>query len=261
MAFVSVIIPCYNAHQYLHEAIASVQNQTYRNIEIVVVDDGSTDLETITVLQKLPEEIIVIHKNNGGLASARNAGIARCSGEIIVTLDSDDKFEKTFVEKAVTILKKHSQIGVVSSYVQEFGASSKTWRAGATDDFSFLTENRIVACCAFRKSCWEQVNGYDEHMRSGMEDWDFWIRVTQCGWNVHVIQEKLFFYRKSASSMLVSKTRPKMAAILDYMMAKHKDWFLKSLKKGILEKQLLNKKNLTVRRIAGLLVEKLMGKF
>lgn len=261
MPVVSVVIPCFNSHQYLLEAIASVAQQTYTDHEIIVVNDGSTDVATVAALQQLPSGVTVLHKRNGGLASARNFGIARATGNVIVTLDSDDRFQKSFFKKAVAVLQQNPETGVVSSYVKEFGVSKKTWRSSATDDFSFLTENRIVACCVFRRKCWEEVGGYDEKMRSGMEDWDFWIRVTQQGWKVHVIPQRLFFYRKSSASMLVNETRPKMAAILDYMIAKHQVWFLSSLKKGILEKKLLNKENLTLRRLAGLLVEKLLGKF
>jgi glycosyltransferase involved in cell wall biosynthesis len=261
MPHVSVIIPCFNAHHFLKEAIESIQQQTYKDMEVLVVNDGSTDTDTLAALGQLPNEIIILHKQNGGLASARNFGIAHSQGNVIVTLDSDDKFHKTFVAKAVRVFKNDPAIGVVSSYVQEFGSSHNTWRAGATDDFSFFTENRIVACCAFRKECWTMAGGYDEVMRSGAEDWEFWIRVTQLGWKVHVIPEKLFFYRKTQNSMLAEETRPKMAQILNYMISKHHDWFIASLKKGILEKQLINKKNLTFRRIIGLFIEKLTGKF
>lgn len=261
MPFVSVIIPCYNSHQYLNEAIVSVQQQTYNDVEIIVVNDGSTKKETITVLEGLPAQVTLLNKPNGGLASARNFGIAHSTGAIIVTLDSDDKFEKTFIKSALAVMQSNSAVGIVSSYVQEFGTSSNLWRTTAVDDASFLTENRVVACCAFRKQCWEEVGGYDEAMRSGCEDWEFWIRVTQKGWKVHVIPKPLFFYRKHASSMLTTETTPKMNVILDYMISKHHDWFISSMKKAIIDKTLLNKKNLTLRRIIGLLVEKIKGKF
>ncbi|HUQ97213.1 MAG TPA: glycosyltransferase family A protein, partial [Chitinophagaceae bacterium] len=146
MAFVSVIIPCYNAHQHLQAALDSIYRQTFTDIEIIVVNDGSTDPKTTTMLASLGNRVNVLDKPNGGLASARNVGISHSTGEIIVTLDSDDLFEKSFIEKAVHLFKANPTTGVVSSYVQEFGTSKKTWRAGATDDFSFLTENRIVAC-------------------------------------------------------------------------------------------------------------------
>jgi glycosyltransferase involved in cell wall biosynthesis len=261
MALVSVVIPCYNSHQYLNEAIESINKQTFRDIEIIVVDDGSNNPETVNALNNLDSSVNIIRKENGGLASARNYGIRASVGEIIVALDSDDKFDTSFIEKAVHILNQKPEIGIVSSYVKEFGTSSKVWRPTAYDDFSFFTENRLVACCAFRKKCWEAVNGFDEKMRSGYEDWEFWIRVTQKGWKVHIIPEKLFFYRKSNSSMLASETKPKINEILNYMIAKNQEWYIASLKKGIAEKKLINKQNLTVRRIIGLLFEKITGKF
>jgi len=261
MPLVSVIIPCYNSHQYLKEAIESIQGQTFRDIEIIVVDDGSDNPDTYHALNNLDQSIKVIHKPNGGLASARNFGIKNSTGTIIVTLDSDDKFHNSFIEQAADILHNRPEIGVVSSYVQEFGSSAKVWRPTAYDDFSFFTENRLVACCAFRKSCWEEAGGFDENMRWGYEDWEFWIRVTRKGWKVHIIPDKLFFYRKSNTSMLAAETRPKVNEILDYMINKNQHWYLTTLKKGIAEKKLINKENLTLRRIVGLFFEKLTGKF
>lgn len=261
MPLVSVVIPCFNTHQFLKEAISSMQDQTFKEVEIIIVNDGSTNQETLEAFQELPSHIIMLHKSNGGLASARNYGISNSKGDIIITLDSDDKFAPTFVEEAIQLLNRKKEVGIVSSYIQEFGESNKVWRSSAYDDFSFLTENRIVSCCAFRKQCWIDVGGYDENMRTGYEDWEFWIRVTQKGWKVHIIPKKLFFYRKSASSMLASETEPKIEEILSYMMNKHQSWFLESFKKGIREKKLINKQNLTVRRIFGLLIEKIMGKF
>jgi glycosyltransferase involved in cell wall biosynthesis len=257
----SVIIPCFNDARYLPEALASVQSQTHQKLEIIVVNDGSTDKDTLALLQQLPPYIQVIHQENSGLAAARNKGIDHSNGEVIVTLDSDDRFEKTFIAKAVGVLQQQTATGVVSSWVQEFGASTKIWRAGAVDDESFLIENRIVACCAFRRQCWIDAGGYDEAMRHGLEDWDFWIRVTQKGWKVHVLKEPLFFYRKKAQSMLVSDTKPRMMELLAYMFEKHRAWYDARLQKAIAEGTLLNKKTLTLRRIAGLFLEKLTGKW
>jgi len=260
MQTVSVIIPCYNAHAFLAEAIQSVKAQTFSDYEIIVVNDGSSNEETIAFLNTLPPDVTVVHKGNGGLSSARNFGIEKSTGEIIITLDSDDKFEKTFFKKAVDALSSNRELGVVSSYVQEFGTGKKIWRTSAVDDFSFFTENRIVACCAFRKKCWSDAGGYDEAMRLGLEDWEFWIRVTKLGWKVLVLPEVLFYYRKQGVSMMVTETRPKMETIVDYVVQKHQDWFLKTLKKGIVEKSIINKKNLSARRSFGLFIEKLKNK-
>jgi len=261
MPLISVVISCYNDHEHLDEAIASVRAQKVSDCEIIVVNDGSSKPETLQALDQLPADVQVIHSPNKGLSGARNTGIAAASGTFIVTLDSDYRFAPAFFRKALGVFEVQPAVGVVTSYVQSFGASKKVWRSTASDDLSLLTENRIVACCAFRRLCWEQTGGYDENMRHGLEDWEFWIRVTRLGWKIHVIPEKLFFYRKKANSMLKDETLPRQSAILDYMMQKHGEWFLATLKKGILEKQLLVKKNLIPRRIAGLLLEKLRGRF
>lgn len=261
MPAVSVIIPCYNSHEYLGEALESVYNQTYNDYEIIIINDGSTNQQTLSFLDQLPSTIKVLHKKNGGPASARNFGIQHCKGEFIIALDSDDKFHKKFFETSIKILKENKEIGVVSSYVKHFGLNGKVWRPKAYDDFSFFLENKIVACCAYRKQCWTDIDGFDESLVLGLEDWDFWIRVTQKGWKVHVIKKILFYYRKKESSMMVDNTTPNMNTILDYLIQKHHEWYLMNLKKGILEKSILNKQTLTARRTFGLFIEKLTGKF
>ena len=261
MPEVSVIIPCYNSHEYLGEALKSIFNQTFKDLEIIVIDDGSSKEETITYLKSLPSNIKVLYKKNGGPASARNLGIQESKGEFIVALDSDDKFHRKFIETSINILKQHKEVGIVSCYAKHFGLSNKVWRTKAHDDFSFFLENKIVACSAYRKQCWLEVNGFDESFVLGLEDWDFWIRVTQKGWKVHVINKAMFHYRKKESSMMVDHTSPNMHIILDALINKHHDWMLKNLKKGILEKSLINKRTLTLRRTFGLFIEKLTGKF
>lgn len=261
MTYVSVIIPCYNSHQFLGEAIASVKKQTFTNLEIIVVNDGSTDKQTLAALSSLDASIKVLHKENGGPASARNYGIKHSVGDVIIPLDSDDLFAPDFINQAVHLLTRNPKIGVVSSYVREIGNGNKIWRTTAVDDFSFLLENRLVACAAYKKQCWTDANGYDEKMHLGNEDWDFWIAVTKAGWKVHIIPKPLFYYRKKKSSMMVDKTIPNKSIILDYMIDKHHDWFIANLKKGILEQRLINKNNLTLRRRAGLLLEKVKEQF
>jgi len=261
MPLVSVIIPVYNSHEHLQEAIDSVLNQTFRDLEIIIIDDGSDNPATLDFLKTLAPPLRVLYKENGGPATARNLGIRESTGDFIVALDSDDKFERTFIEKSLKILEAQPAVGVVSCYVKEFGKTSKVWKTRAYDDFSFLVENRIVACCTYRRQCWTDVNGFDESMSLGLEDWDFWIRVTQKGWKVFVIPEPLFFYRKKDASLMVDKTHPNMSQILDYMLQKHQQWFLQGLKKGIMEKTLLNKTTLTLKRILGLAKEKINSKF
>ena len=109
MKKVSIIIPCYNQENYIKDAILSCFEQTYQNIEIVIVNDGSSDnsAEVINSLIKNRENVIFINnKENFGVVHSRNIAIEKASGEYILPLDGDDKIEPAYVEKAVKILNE-----------------------------------------------------------------------------------------------------------------------------------------------------------
>lgn len=202
---VSVIIPCYNQGIYVEETIISVLNQTYSNIEIVLIDDGSNDLKTIEILKhisgKYKEKIKIKRTENQGLAMARNNGIQISTGEYILPLDSDDKIHETYIEKAVEILKDN-EIGVVYSIAEFFGEKTGIW---PLEDFSYdnmLRENVVFCSAVFRKSDYEKTKGYDPKMKYGLEDWDFWLSLIERGIKFKRIDEVLFFYRFKSKSML-----------------------------------------------------------
>lgn len=205
---VSVIIPYYNHREFVLEAIDSILAQTYRNFEILVVDDGSDDPVSMEVLASIDiPEVTVYHKSNGHLSSARNHGIRLSRGEMILTLDADDRFDPTFLEKAVPILKADDRLGVVTCHVIRFGSDrgldGQIWRPKGGGLTNFLVENNCCGNSLFRHRCWVDAGGYDEKLR-GFEDWDFWLSVTEKGWQIHAIQEALFHYRDLPGSLLRS---------------------------------------------------------
>jgi glycosyltransferase involved in cell wall biosynthesis len=216
---VSVIIPCYKQAHFLKDAIASVTAQTYKDIEIIVVNDGSPD-NTTEVANKLGARCI--EKQNGGLSSARNAGIKAASGEIILPLDADDKIHPEFIEKTLKHIKKYD---IISTYLETFGKEKRVW--GSNHEYPNLMQmrgrNHINCCSLFRKSMWEKVGGYDEGMRIGFEDWEFWLRCLENGFNIKVLPEILFYYRKHEVSML-RDAWSKRGQILEYMKAKQKKY-------------------------------------
>lgn len=200
---VSVIIPCYNQGEYIEETINSVLNQTYDNIEIIIIDDGSNDLNTIKILSNIENkyQIKVERTKNQGLAMARNNGIRISKGEYILPLDSDDKIHETYIEKAVEILKDN-KIGAVYSIAEFFGEKQGIW---ALKDFSYdkmLDENVVFCSAIFRKSDYDKTNGYNLNMKDGLEDWDFWLSLIEIGVKFKRIDEILFFYRFKEKSML-----------------------------------------------------------
>ena len=235
---VSVVIPVYNDGVYLAESLNSALSQTYANLEVIIVNDGSTDSFTLSVLENIKfPNVRVIHKENGHLSSARNAGIANANGEYILTLDADDRFDKRFVQLALPCMKEDN-VGVVTCFVKSFGDKSYKWKPRGGGVNSFILRNECCGNSLFRKSIWKQVGGYDENMKLGYEDWEFWIRVTKTGWNVKVIDQYLFNYRISSKTMMLSSSEPNRKEIVKYIAKKHgelyTDYFIDSISKWTL---------------------------
>lgn len=237
---ISVVIPCYNDGAYLPETVTRLRQQTFTDYEIIIVNDGSTDEQTLQVLHDLSQQnITVLHKQNGRMSSARNHGVKYAKGEYIAALDADDYFHPTFFEKAIQVLQKEPNTAVVTSYIQLFGEFRKLSRPRGGDENNFLFSNQCPACAMVRKSCWDAVGGYDEAMVNGYEDWEFYIRITQRGWTVHVIPEKLFFYRQTKKSTHKNYTLTNRPQLVSYIVDKHSEWYLRKLKELITNEQVI----------------------
>jgi glycosyltransferase involved in cell wall biosynthesis len=169
---ISVIIPCFNDGKYLPETISKLKLQTLPADEIIIVNDGSTDAETIEVLAQLEKDplIQVLHKANGRMSAARNYGVAHAKGDIIVALDSDDFFDPSFFEKGMKVLQDEPNTGVVTSYIQYFGNRTGKAKPRGGNAFNFLFSNQCPACAMVRREAWDQIGGYDESMKLGYED-------------------------------------------------------------------------------------------
>ena len=218
---VSIIIPCYNQAHFLHESIQSALAQTHPDIEIIVVNDGSPDDTSRVVLQMIESvkndiTIILIEKPNGGLSSARNAGIAAATGTHILPLDADDKIHPDFITRTIGL------DDIVSTGLHTFGRESRAWITDVDhpEYQHFIQRNHINCCSLFRKEIWTTIGGYDEDMRVGFEDWDFWTRATRAGYTVTVVREILFYYRKHSVSMFADAQRMR-SEIIEYMHRKY----------------------------------------
>ncbi|MFB0845126.1 glycosyltransferase [Paenibacillus oleatilyticus] len=223
---VGIVIPCYNYGVYIEEAVDSVLKSTYKTIEIIIVDDGSTDLYTIEVLSKMEAKPLtkVVRRVNGGLSAARNTGIRYTQAQYILTLDADDKIESTFIEKAVWILEHKNDVAYVYSLVQLFGEENKIWRTFRAPLSYLKFRNVVPATIVMRKECWEAVGGYDESMRDGYEDWEFILRLAKSRFFGFHINETLFYYRKHKGSMLEG-SKKKDAKLKKLIISKHPDMY------------------------------------
>ena len=186
---ISVIIPCYNSGLYLLDAVDSVREQSYANYEIIVVDDGSTNKETIRILNDIDKNsfgIKVSHQKNAGLSNARNHGVEIASGEYIVCLNCDDMLAREYLEKITqTFLSdRNDKLGFVTTWVRDFGIRSEMRETSDYNPVKLLVENVIHAGTAFKKEAWARVGGYKDGMSDGYDVWEFWISLTEAGYEI-----------------------------------------------------------------------------
>ncbi len=263
-ALISVVIPCFNDGQYLPETISKLKQQTIQPFEIIIVNDGSTDTNTITILDELAKDelIQILHKENGRMSAARNFGVKHAKGNLIAALDADDYFDNRFFEKSIAVMQAEPSTAVVTSYIKLFGEQTGTSKPRGGNAFNFLFSNQCPACAMVRKAVWDQVGGYDETMKLGYEDWEFYIRITNLGFEVNVIPEYLLHYRQTQKSTLKNFTHPNRAAIIEYIVEKHKDWYAACLVKLIDQKQVVyTESRIAYPTIWKMLKNRLLGKY
>lgn len=227
--FVSIVVPCYNYAQYIDEALQSVFKQTYTNWECIIVNDGSNDNTEEIVNRWVAKDsrFVYLYKENGGVSSARNFGIEKAKGEFIVTLDADDKYASSFIEKALSIVLENEEVGIVSCWGAFFVKDNElsVFQTKGESFFDFLFRNATIGTSFFRKECWQKVGGYDENPKNGYEDWEFYLRVTSLGWKVEVIEEVLFYYRQHKVSRRIEMNKREIEN-KKYIYNKNKELYL-----------------------------------
>lgn len=193
---ISIVIACYNDINIV-DAVISAANQKYPDKEIIVVNDGSNQ-ETVAAIESVKAHIdIFLDQSNQGQSIARNNGIKKASGELILNLDSDDSFEPDFCTKAVDQFELDPYIKIVTCYARRF-TGKKTIdifkpQGGEINDFLF--SNAALGSSMFRKSDWEYCGGYEEVLPIlGFEDWDLYLNILKNGGQAFVIPEVLFNY-------------------------------------------------------------------
>ncbi len=199
---VTVVIPCYNYGRFVARAIETVLKQSYRNFELIVVDDGSTDnsWEEIQNAIKGDDKARAIRQENKGVALARNYGIGLGSGEFIACLDADDGMTKNFLDVLVPALERAPRdVGIVYSslaMMNEDGTGRKS-RWPPQYDFGYLLKQRgncVPSLCLFRREAWERAGGYKRRFKP-IEDGDLWMQMGVVGYEgKKATDEVLFLY-------------------------------------------------------------------
>lgn len=197
---VSVVITCYNYGRYLRDSVSSVVNQTFEDIEIIIVNDGSTD-DTVDIANELIQAFgdanieLISQVNSGQPAISRNVGIDVSQGRYILCLDADDKIAPTMLEECLDILENNNEISIAYTDRADFDGDNQIVCAGEYNLGRLKYENHISYCALYRREVWENVGGYRVNVK-GVEDWDFWIACGSRGYYGMRLPMPLFFYRR-----------------------------------------------------------------
>lgn len=259
---ISIIIPCFNHGKYLPETLESVKESDKQNIcEILIINDGSTDENTLTVLNSISDQHIrVIHQENLGLAGARNRGIQESSCSYLLMLDSDNKITADFLDTFLELHKEGKEFDMLHGNALFFDEKQGLFKSGPLDIFKIFMSNYIDACSIIKKESLIELGKYDDQMPyMGWEDWDLWIRMALNNKKT-LYFDKIFFHYRYLSNSMIRVIGHKEEETKQYLIKKYHNHLLDT---EHLEKILTNlvEKNINkigIKRIAQLLYQKLI---
>ena len=224
---VSVIVPLYNAAPYVREALESIVASSYRPIEVVVMDDGSTD-DSMRVAQAFAEthpEVRVLHQANAGVSAARNRAIDAAQGVYILPVDADDKISPDYIAHAVEAMQ--DDVRAVGCRALFFGAKEGEWKLPPYSPELLARKNMIPITTLFRKADWQRAGGFHEE-EIYREDWSFWLSIMELGGRYVRLDEIGLYYRVLPGSRR-SKAKQQKKVIVDAMNRLHPDFMEKYL--------------------------------
>jgi glycosyltransferase involved in cell wall biosynthesis/SAM-dependent methyltransferase len=201
---VTIVTPFFNMAEFIGETADSVSRQTFRDFEWLIIDDGSTDplaVESLDKLSRRDNRVRILRQANAGPGAARNHGFREARSDYVAQLDADDLLAPTFLEKCIWFLETYPHYAWAHTASIGFGDQSYLWLREFKRD-ELLKENFLVPTSVVRRSAHLTVGGYDESIRYGHEDWDYWLRMVEHGFTSKVIPEYLCWYRRRANSRI-----------------------------------------------------------
>ena len=226
---VSVIVPIYNAASYLQETLDSILASTYRPIEVIMMDDGSTD-NSLSIAKnycQLHSECQIYTQQNAGASAARNSAIRLSHGKYILPVDADNKIAPQYIAEAVEVLDTNPDIKIVSCRAEFFGERTGEWKFPPFSKQLLARKNMIDTCAMYRRIDWDKTSGYMEDC-GAREDWDMWLSLLESGGNFYRLPNIRLYYRVQKTSKRV-KDRALKKELVNQINRRHPAYIQKHL--------------------------------
>src|SRR3954454_19236348 len=221
---ITVVIPCFNHGRFLLESVERALGQSGGPPKVIVVDDGSTDEETVRALDGLPDGVEVIRQQNAGVAAARNAGFERSNSELLLMVDADDRLTPDALDVLRPPLEANPGVGYCYGLMKLIGAWSGVLRFPDFDPYILLHRSIAGAQLGLvRRRCWEDADGFDPAI-DGYEDWDFCLSALEMGWRGLQIPQVTHEYRQDERSGNEEERR-RCRPVDRHIRAKHSELF------------------------------------
>jgi glycogen synthase len=225
----SIVVPYYNMGAYIHETIQSILQSDYKHKEIIIINDGSSDVYSIDQLNQYRRKkgIKIIDTTNKGLAHARNFGAESARGEFLAFLDADDKVDITYYSKAIKIFAQYDNVNFAGCWTKYFDHSEKIWPAFVPEPPIILYHNTTSSSSlVYKCSAFLEYGKNDAGMTfQGLEDYESIISLLAAGYNGVVLPEVLFHYRVRPDSMIHGISKTKKLLLHQYIADKHKQFY------------------------------------
>ena len=246
---VSIIIPYFNSGKTIQETIDSILNQSYENYEIWIVDDGSSDLFSISKLKEYEnnEKIHLLNQENAGPSVAKNIGAEKANGEILCFVDADNIIFENYISEAVEIFSRKKEIEIVYPDFEFFGDKKGIHKSNLIDSFKIFIGNSVDNCVLIKKETFFSVGGFDSHLsRLGLEDWELWINLLKNNKHFFYLEKVHFKYRVISTSRTNTTANHNLEVIVSYISKKHSD-FLSQIYKETFYKYKMTKESIDYR--------------
>ena len=225
---IEAVITSFNQGSMILEAVRSLCGQTVPPARILIVDDGSTDEASLKILHDMKADadisvpVTVLRQPNKGVSAARNTGIRNTQAPMVLVLDGDDRLQPAYIEQVGNLLRRSPSMIAASSWMHTFGVLDAVIRPSGGDIAAFLSHNCCPASHILRREAWEKSGGYDESMRSGFEDWDFFLSMLEAvpGGQIGIVEAPLIDYRTAPASSNV-RSMSKRLELMRFLIEKH----------------------------------------